>query len=468
MVKNFLERIPWIRSLVLIALLGGSLLAVPQKAAAEDAVTLESVAASVKDQGVVADTVWTLVAAMLVFFMQAGFAMVETGFTRAKNACNILMKNLMDFCFGTVAFWAVGFGIMFGAGNAFFGTGGFFLQDAGGTFASLDWTKVPLECKYFFQLVFAATAATIVSGAMAERTRFIAYIIYSIFISLFIYPVSGHWIWGGGWLAQKGMWDFAGSTVVHSVGGWIALVGAVMLGPRTGKYNPDGSSNAIMGHSLPLATLGVFILWLGWFGFNPGSTMAANTSIAHIATTTNMAAAVGAIAAMVTSWVMFKKSDISMSLNGALAGLVAITAPCAFVSAASSFWIGLVAGVLVVFSVIFIDKVLHIDDPVGAISVHAVNGVWGTLSVGLFAQDVFSPGTTGNGLFFGGGLNLLGAQLIGVVSVFAWCMVTGFLLFYVIKKTVGLRVSRDEELRGLDIDEHGVEAYAGFQIFMTQ
>ncbi|OGX39095.1 MAG: ammonium transporter [Omnitrophica WOR_2 bacterium RIFCSPLOWO2_12_FULL_50_9] len=437
-------------------------------ALAEEAPTMESLAAAVAEKGIVLDNLWTLVTAMLVFFMQAGFAMVETGFTRAKNACNILMKNLMDFCFGTVAFWAVGFGVMFGVGNAFFGTSGFFLHDAGGTFASLDWTKVTLECKYFFQLVFAATAATIVSGAMAERTRFIAYIIYSIFISLLIYPVSGHWIWGGGWLAQKGMWDFAGSTVVHSVGGWIALVGAIMLGPRTGKYNPDGSSNAIMGHSIPLATLGVFILWLGWFGFNPGSTMAANTTIAHIAVTTNMAAAVGAIAAMVTSRIMFKKADISMSLNGALAGLVAITAPCAFVSAGSALWIGLVAGVLVVFSVVFIDKVLHIDDPVGAISVHAVNGVWGTLSVGLFAQDVFSPGTTGNGLLFGGGTKLLLAQLLGVVSVFIWCMITGFLLFYVIKKTVGLRVSRDEELRGLDIDEHGMEAYSGFQIFMTE
>jgi Amt family ammonium transporter len=232
---------------------------------------MESLAAAVAEKGIVLDNLWTLLTAVLVFFMQAGFAMVETGFTRAKNACNILMKNLMDFCFGTVAFWAVGFGIMFGTGNAFFGTSGFFLHDAGGTFASLDWTKVTLECKYFFQLVFAATTATIVSGAMAERTRFIAYIIYSIFISLIIYPVSGHWIWGGGWLAQKGMWDFAGSTVVHSVGGWIALIGAVMLGPRLGKYNPDGSSNAIMGHSLPLATLGVFILWLGWFGFNPGA-----------------------------------------------------------------------------------------------------------------------------------------------------------------------------------------------------
>lgn len=414
------------------------------------------------------DTLWTLLAAVLVFFMQAGFAMVEAGFTRAKNACNILMKNLMDFSFGTIAYWAIGFGIMFGAGNLFFGTSGFFLRDTGSTFASLDWTQIPLEAKYLFQLVFAATAATIVSGAMAERTRFVSYIVYSIVISAFIYPVVGHWIWGGGWLANLGMWDFAGSTVVHSVGGWLALAGAVMLGPRIGKYNADGSSNAIPGHNIPLATLGVFILWLGWFGFNPGSTMAAVPDIAQIAVTTNLAAAAGAIAAMLTSWWLFKKPDVSMALNGVLAGLVGITAPCAFVSAGSAIWIGLIAGVLVVFSVIFLDKILHIDDPVGAISVHAICGVWGTLAVGLFAQDVFAPGTTGNGLFFGGGWKLLGAQAIGVVSVFIWSMATGFLLFFVIKSLIGLRVERNEELRGLDIGEHGMESYAGFQVFTTQ
>ncbi|MFA5411278.1 MAG: ammonium transporter [Candidatus Omnitrophota bacterium] len=430
--------------------------------------TVEANAQAISDHQVVLDTMWTLLAAILVFFMQAGFAMVETGFTRAKNACNILMKNLMDFSFGTVAYWILGFGIMFGAGNAFFGTSGFFLKDAGGTFASLDWSTVSIGCKYFFQLVFAATAATIVSGAMAERTKFVSYIIYSVVISAIIYPVSGHWIWGGGWLANLGMWDFAGSTVVHSVGGWLALIGAIMLGPRLGKYNRDGTSNAIMGHNLPLATLGVFILWLGWFGFNPGSTMAATPSIAHIAVTTNMAAAVAAIAAMFTSWLMFGKADISMTLNGALAGLVAITAPCAFVSISSAFWIGLVAGILVVLSVVFVDKVLHIDDPVGAFSVHGACGIWGTLSLGLFAQDVFSPGTTGNGLLFGGGTKLLFAQFIGVISVMAWCMVTGFTLFWLIKKFVGLRVGKEEELRGLDIGEHGMEAYSGFQIFTTQ
>ena len=345
---------------------------------------------------------------------------------------------------------------------------GFFLHDTGTTFGSLEWSTVPLEAKYFFQLVFAATAATIVSGAMAERTKFVAYLFYSIVITAVIYPIVGHWIWGGGWLAELGMWDFAGSTVVHSTGGWLALTGAVMLGPRSGKYNQDGSSNAFPGHSIPLAALGVFILWFGWFGFNPGSTMGAVTDIAHIATTTNLAAAAGAIAAMLTSWWMFKKPDLSMALNGAIAGLVAITAPCAFVSAGSAIWIGLVGGVLVVLSVVFLDQVLKIDDPVGAISAHAVCGSWGTLAVGLFAQDVFAPGTTGDGLLFGGGWKLLGVQSLGIISVFGWCMITGFTLFYVIKHLVGLRVSREEELRGLDIDEHGMEAYGGFQIFTTQ
>ncbi|PIW63186.1 MAG: ammonium transporter, partial [Candidatus Omnitrophica bacterium CG12_big_fil_rev_8_21_14_0_65_50_5] len=291
---------------------------------AQDTPTVASNAEAIQNHKVIVDTIWTLLAGVLVFFMQAGFALVETGLTRAKNACNILMKNLMDFCAGTVFYWVMGFGIMFGAGNAFMGTSGFFLNDSGETFGSLAWSTVPLECKYFFQLVFAATAATIVSGAMAERTKFISYFIYSIAITAIIYPISGHWIWGGGWLASAGMWDFAGSTVVHSVGGWLALVGAIVLGPRLGKYNPDGSSNAIPGHNLPLTALGVFILWFGWFGFNPGSTMGGVLDIAHIATTTNMAAAAGAIAAMFTAWALFRKPDLSMALNGALAGLVAV------------------------------------------------------------------------------------------------------------------------------------------------
>jgi len=414
------------------------------------------------------DTGWVLVAGVLVMFMQAGFAMLTAGFSRSKNACNMLMKNLMDFCFGTIAFWAIGFGLMFGAGNLFFGTSGFFLQDTGNTFASLDWSIVPLECKYFFQLVFCATAATIVAGSMAERTKFSAYIFYSIAITAIIYPIVGHWIWGGGWLAKIGMWDFAGSTVVHSTGGWLALTGAVILGPRSGKYNRDGTSNAFPGHSIPLAALGTFILWFGWFGFNPGSTMALVPEIAHIAATTNIAGAAGGIAAMVTAWWWFKKPDVSMALNGVLGGLVGVTASCAFVSIGSAIWIGLVAGILVVLSVIFFDQVLNIDDPVGAIAVHAACGTWGTFALGLFAQDRFSPGTTGNGLFFGGGWKLLGAQCLGIISVFAWSIATGFLLFWVIKHLVGLRVSREEELRGLDIDEHGMEAYHGFQIFTTQ
>lgn len=453
--------------LVLLSLVTGLVMfALAQE---KPAATVESIAKALADQGVALDTVWVLLAGVLVMFMQAGFAMLEAGFTRAKNASNVLMKNLMDFSFGTIIYWVMGFGVMFGAGNALFGTSGFFLRDATGqVFDSLSWSTVPLECKYFFQLVFCATAATIVSGAMAERTKFIGYIIYSIVISAVIYPIAGHWIWGGGWLADIGMWDFAGSTVVHSVGGWLALTGAVMLGPRIGKYKSDGSSNAIPGHSIPLATLGVFILWFGWFGFNSGSTMGAITDIAHIAATTNLAAAAGAIGAMITAWKMFGKPDMSMALNGVIAGLVAITAPCAFVSAGSSIVIGFAAGVLVVLSVVFLDKIMHIDDPVGAISAHAVCGVWGTFALGLFAQDKFIPGTTGNGLFFGGGLKLLGAQVLGIVAVFAWCMVAGFLLFYMIKKVIGLRVSREEELRGLDISEHGMESYAGFQIFTTE
>jgi Amt family ammonium transporter len=413
---------------------------------------------------VIADTVWTVLAGVLVFFMQAGFAMVESGLTRAKNASNIMMKNLMDFCMGSVAYWAIGFGIMFGAGNALFGTSGFFLHDAGSTFDSLSWTHVPLEAKYFFQLVFAATAATIVSGAMAERTKFSAYLVYSFIVSLVIYPVVGHWIWGGGWLASLGMWDFAGSTVVHSTGGWLALTGAIVLGPRLGKYRSDGKPNAILGHNMPLTALGVFILWFGWFGFNPGSTMAATMDIGHIAVTTNLAAAAGAMAAMFTAWIMFGKPDLSMSLNGALAGLVAITCPCAFVSAGSSILIGIVGGILVVLSVVFLERTLKVDDPVGAVSVHAVCGAWGTLSLGLFAQDVFSPGTTGNGLLFGGGSDLLFHQAIGVAAVLIWCLFTGFALFGAIKATMGIRVSPDEEMEGLDIGEHGAPAYPDFQI----
>lgn len=446
-----------IRAAVLIAaLLGGSAFAADP--------TMQELATKLADQQAVMDTVWVMLAAFLVFWMQAGFAYVEGGLTRAKNTNNIMMKNLMDFCVGSLSYWVIGFGIMFGAGNAFFGTSGFFLiESSKDTFASLSWTNVPLYAKFMFQLVFAATAATIVSGAMAERTKFTSYLVYSVIISAVIYPVVGHWIWGGGWLASLGFWDFAGSTVVHSTGAWMALVGAAFLGPRIGKFRKDGKAVAIPGHNLPMAALGVFILWLGWFGFNPGSTMAANASIAHIATTTNLAAAIGGIMAMVAAWALFKKPDVSMTLNGALAGLVAITAPCAFVSPLSAVIIGACAGVLVVLAVVFFDRI-HLDDPVGAVSVHGVCGAFGTLALGLFAQDQFSPGTTGNGLLFGGGASLLFHQAIGVVAVFGFVGVCGVILFGLLKSTVGLRVSPQEELEGLDIGEHGMTAYPDFEL----
>lgn len=435
--------------------------------------SLAELADDVKSKSVDLDTVWVLVTAFLVFWMQAGFALVETGLTRAKNTVNICMKNLLDFCFASIGFWAVGFAIMFGAGNAFFGTSGFFLHgDAATTFGSLSWTPVSLDSKFIFQLVFAGTAATIVSGAMAERTRFPSYMVYSVFISVLIYPVAGHWIWGGGLLSPgnlfgegKGVFDFAGSTVVHSVGGWLALAGAVTVGARTGKYGPGKRVNAIPGHNFPLMILGVFILWLGWFGFNPGSTMMATgygATIAHIAVTTNFAAATGTVGSLFTAKLLFGRWDGSMAGNGCLAGLVAITAPCAFVDTWAAGLIGLVGGVLVVLSVLFFDHTVRLDDPVGAVSVHLVNGIWGTLAVGLFANPVY--GATGplNGLFYGGGIDQLKMQFVGVVFVGAWCLVTGFALFGAIRATMGLRVSPEEEMRGLDIDEHGMEGYPSF------
>jgi len=401
--------------------------------------------------------VWTCIAAFLVFFMQAGFAMVEAGFTRAKNAVNILMKNLMDFSVGTIAFFLIGFGLMFGKSNGLFGTTLFAL---GGVEPGADWNWTFL----IFQTVFAATAATIVSGAMAERTKFVGYLAYSFFITLFIYPVFGSWAWGGlldggGWLENLGFLDFAGSTVVHSVGGWLALAGAIVLGPRIGKYGPDGKPKAILGHNIPLAALGVFILWFGWFGFNPGSTTTGDGSIGYIAVTTNLSAAAGAIVAMIVSWIVMKKPDASMALNGALAGLVSITAPCDAVSPISAIIIGMIGGALVVFSVLFIDRKLKVDDPVGAVSVHGVCGLWGTLSVGLFNMET--------GLFCGGGLKQLSVQALGAGAAFAWAFGLGLVLFYGITATIGLRVTAEEEAKGLDIGEHGMEAYAGFQIFTT-
>ncbi|HRU05750.1 MAG TPA: ammonium transporter [Candidatus Brocadiia bacterium] len=393
--------------------------------------------------------VWVAVAAFLVFFMQAGFAMVETGFTRAKNACNIMMKNLMDFAAGTVVWFAVGFGLMFSAGNGFVGfTSGFFGSGADAVNPQLGWTY------WIFQCVFAGTAATIVSGAMAERTRFTSYLLASAAICALIYPISGHWFWSeSGWLAKMGYIDFAGSTVVHSCGGWIALAGAIALGPRLGKYGPDGRSKAIPGHNIPLAALGVFILWFGWFGFNPGSTLSADASIGYIALTTNLAAAAGALAAMFASWIRSRKPDVSMTLNGVLAGLVAVTAGCKDVTPLGALVIGGVAGVLVVASVEFVDKVLCVDDPVGAVSVHGVCGAWGSLALVFFLK----PGSAA----------ALGVQLLGVACMFAWAFGAGSVMFFILKRLVGLRVPRDEELRGLDIPEHGNEAYPGFQVFTT-
>ncbi|MFO7928948.1 MAG: ammonium transporter [Candidatus Humimicrobiaceae bacterium] len=409
------------------------------------------------------DTIWILLATFLVFFMQAGFAMVEVGFTRAKNAVNILMKNLMDFSLGVLVFFFLGYGLMFGTDiGGFVGRDSFLLS-------IINPANTSNFALWIFQAVFAATAATIVSGAMAERTRFKSYLVYTVFLTALIYPIVGHWIWGGGWLSSLGMIDFAGSTVVHSVGGWAALAGALILGPRYGKYGPDGTSRAIPGHNISLAALGVFILWFGWFGFNCGSTLSGSSqALSTVAVTTTLAAASAATASMFFVWVRYKKPDASMALNGALAGLVAITAGCAVVSPFSAIVIGIIAGVLCPVFVEIFDQKLRIDDPVGAISVHGICGAFGTLAVGLFAQaDYAEIGGFGNisGLFFGGGAGLLLTQLIGVISVFAWTFGSMLLIFFVLSKIIGLRVSRETELKGLDIEEHAMEAYSGFQIF---
>ena len=408
------------------------------------------------------NTVWVLVTAFLVFWMQAGFALVEAGLTRAKNTVNILFKNVIDFVFATLAFWGIGYAFMFGADRGgLVGASHFFINPSGAE----DVAGLPLLAFWFFQLVFAGTAATIVSGAMAERTRFVAYLVFSFLISAVIYPIAGHWIWGGGWLATLGdlsftggasFRDFAGSTVVHSVGGWLALIGALTLGPRLGRFANDGAPRSIPGHSISLATLGIFILWLGWFGFNPGSQLAATGPnadlIALVAVNTNLAAVAGAIATLILIWRITGKPDLAATLNGVLAGLVAITAPCAFVSPLASIIIGAVGGVLVVYGTLLLEK-LKIDDPVGAVPVHLVNGIWGTLAVGLFAAD--------NGLFTTGMSGQLLAQITGVLAVGAWCVTTGYLLFSGIQATIGLRVSQEEELKGLDYHEHGADAYPG-------
>ena len=412
------------------------------------------------------NTIWVLVGAALVFFMQAGFAMVETGFTRAKNAGNIIMKNLMDFSIGTPIFWLVGFGLMFG--NA--GNGGF-IGTIKGIASEANYGSdmcpdgVPFWVFLIFQTVFCATAATIVSGAMAERTKFISYCIYSLIISLVVYPISGHWIWGGGWLAEMGFHDFAGSTAVHMVGGVAAFIGALILGPRIGKYHKDGRPRAIPGHSLTLGALGVFILWFCWFGFNGASTVSmegdAIVSAGKIFVTTNLAAAVATLTVMIITWIRYKKPDVSMTLNGSLAGLVAITAGCDTVSPTSAAIIGVIAGFVVVFGIEFIDKVLKVDDPVGAVGVHGMCGAIGTLCVGLFSDGA----GTGDmlGLFTGGGVELLGIQALGVISVIAWVVVTMTIVFQVIKHTIGLRVTEEEEVLGLDSTEHNLaNAYSDF------
>jgi Amt family ammonium transporter len=416
------------------------------------------------------DTIWVLVTASLVFFMNLGFALVESGFCRAKNTVNILSKNFIVFAISCLAFYLFGWGLMFGNGSGFLGTEGLFALggvdnspatgDAyAGAYKAIAWTGIPLFAKFFFQLVFAGTAATIVSGSVAERIKYLSFIVFSFLLVAFVYPITGHWIWGGGWLATAGFWDFAGSTVVHSVGGWAALAGILVLGPRLGKYGKDGKINPIAPHSYTSAVIGCFVLWLGWFGFNPGSTMAVDANaIAHIFMTTNSAAIVALLSSTALSWWLDGKPSLGMSINGCLAGLVAITAPCAFVTVKASLLIGFLAGLLVVFAVKLLDN-LKIDDPVGAVPVHLFNGVFGTICVGLFAVDKITGAATGNGLFNGGGMTLLMAQLQGIVAVAVYTLVVSLAFWFIVKMVFGLRVSAQEEEEGLDIGEHGEVAY---------
>jgi len=408
------------------------------------------------------DTLWVLVAAFLVFFMNAGFAFIETGFCRAKNAVNILAKNYVVFAISALVFWGLGYGLMFGEqGNTFIGAGSFLVSEN----SSSPVSNIPLFAFFFFQLAFASAACSIISGAVAERIKFAAFILFGIVMVGVIYPIGGHWVWGGGWLADLGFHDFAGSTVVHSAGGWAALAGIILLGARLGKYRKDGSARAIVGHSIPLATLGGFILWLGWFGFNPGSELAVTENVPRIALTTALASCAGTITAMFTAWKLMGKPDLSMIINGCLAGLVAITAGCAVISPLGSVIVGAIGGILVVVSVIAFDKV-KIDDPVGALSVHLVNGVWGTLAVGLFAVPGRVDGVTG--LFYGGGIGQVLSQLAGITAIGGIVFILSMVFWFIIKKTIGLRVSREEEIGGLDIGEMGLEAYNGFQIFTTE
>lgn len=415
----------------------------------------------------IVDTLWVVLAAILVFFMNLGFAAVESGMCRSRNAVNILSKNFIVFAVSSLSFILLGWGLMFGGDNPIVGTQHLFILDN----SNLDFynntltSNVPFWAKFFFQLVFCGTAATIVSGAVAERIKYISFILFSFVLTLFIYPIIGHWIWGGGWLAGLGFLDFAGGTVVHSVGGWAALAGAIILGPRYGKYDQSGKPKTIPGHNMSLAVIGLFVLWLGWFGFNPGSTMSFQNpgDVVHILVTTNTAAIAAILTATATSWLFIGKPDLGMTINGCLAGLVAITAGCAYVSVPSSLIIGAIAGVIVVFSVLLFDRA-KIDDPVGATSVHLICGIFGTLCIGLFAQEGVTSLSTVNGLFFGGGLSLLGKEALSVLAVGAFAFAASSLIWYLLKNTIGIRVSLEEEIQGLDIGEHGHSAYPDFGI----
>ena len=445
-------------TILFVLVIGSNIPAFAELTGSDDS-AIDAIDISELKQGL--DTVWVLIGAFLVFFMQAGFGMVEAGFIRAKNACNILTKNFLDFCMASLGFFLIGYGIMFGDGNALMGLKGWCLLGLEPTTSGL-----PLYAFWLFQAVFCGAAATIVAGGMAERMKFHAYLIYSFLISALVYPLVGHWVWGGGWLSKMGFADFAGSTVVHTVGGFAALIGTTMLKPREGKYGIDGKPNVLTGHNIPLASLGVFILWFGWFGFNAGSTLGVTdgASIGRVAINTNLAAALGGIAAMITVWKRFGKPDLSMAMNGALAGLVGITAPCAYVDPWAAVVIGIVSGYIVVRGVEILDR-LQIDDPVGAFPVHGICGVWGTLSVGIFGRQAL--GLANNGLVYSGNPMQLGIQLVGSVCAIVFVLVSMGIIFKLIDLTVGLRVSREEELRGLDIGEHGMEAYGGFQIFCT-
>ncbi len=436
-----------------VGLVALSVVALTAPAAAQEVVEEPLAAEAVQ---AVLDNIWVLIAAVLVIFMQAGFALVEAGLTRAKSVANIMMKNLMDFVVGVLVFGAVGFAFAFGSGNDFIGTNGWFLNPS--EWPEGTWGNLSLPTFFIFQVAFAATAATIVSGAMAERTKFKAYFIYSAIISAIVYPIVVHWVWGGGWLSQLDTpyHDFAGSGVVHMTGGVAALVGAAILGPRIGKYGPDGKPRAIPGHSIPFAIIGCFILLIGWFGFNPGSELAADGAVGPIAVTTLFAGVAGALIATLVTWIKDGKPDVAMAGNGLLAGLVGITAACAAVNNWSAVIIGAIAGLIVVFAVYFFDRV-KIDDPVGAVSVHGVCGAWGVIAVGLFASE--DSDFWKQGLFFGGGADQLVSQIIGVVSIAAFVAIAMTIVFLVIKAVVGLRVSPQEELEGLDVHEHGYPGY---------